>query len=587
MDVLRGRLAGLDRQDYATYQSLRGEHDFGTHTLVVDQVPKDPYAPPDTGVYRVRVPRVASGLDLEDDATAVAAVATRDYVTRRFHAAAAAVSGKRRGTGNSGIITVAQPGQVVLDRTSVALDTEWLEVRCFVGLPAQGRTIDAALAETMLFDELPEIVRCSLLANTLDRDALVAHRHTVEDARALRAQLRPNGLVAFLADGASLPRASGVDSRPLTGRGVVPFESPDRLRVTLDTPHAGPISGMGIPEGVTLVVGGGYHGKSTVLAAVAEGVYDHIPGDGRERCVTVVDAISVKAAPGRAVTATDIGGFIRRLPDGRDSARFTTSNASGSTSQAASVAEAIEAGARLLLMDEDSSATNFLVRDARMQRLVPPEEEPITVFLDRVRQLCRDLGVSTILVLGGSGDYFDAADHILQLVTYRGRDVTDTAKRIAARIPTGRTSEALSGLPAPVSRAPLPEGIDPTNQYGHHSVRAPSAQRLVFGDEEIDLTDVSQLAEPAQTLAIGLAVERIAGEFDGQRSLRETIDHVVAEIEEHGLDVLDPNQRGGLAGFRGLELAATVNRLRSLHIGGGDAPVSPYEPQEPLPVGQD
>ena len=222
-----------------------------------------------------------------------------------------------------------------------------------------------------------------------------------------------------------------------------------------------------------------------------------------------------------------------------------------------------------------------------MQRLVPPEEEPITVFLDRVRQLCRDLGVSTILVLGGSGDYFDAADHILQLVTYRGRDVTDTAKRIAARIPTGRTSEALSGLPAPVSRAPLPEGIDPTNQYGHHSVRAPSAQRLVFGDEEIDLTDVSQLAEPAQTLAIGLAVERIAGEFDGQRSLRETIDHVVAEIEEHGLDVLDPNQRGGLAGFRGLELAATVNRLRSLHIGGGDAPVSPYEPQEPLPVGQD
>ena len=587
MDVLRGRLAGLDGQDYAAYQSLRGEHDFGTHTLVVDQVPKDPYAPPDTGVYRVRVARVASGLDLEDDATAVGAVATRDYVARRFHAAAGAVSGKRRGTGNSGIITIAQPGQVVLDRTSVALDAEWLEVRCFVGLPAQGRTIDSALAETMLFDELPEIVRCSLLANTLDRDALVAHRHTVEDARALRAQLRPSGLVAFLADGAVLPRASGVDSRPLTGPGVVPFESPDRLRVTLDTPHAGPISGMGIPEGVTLVVGGGYHGKSTMLAAVAEGVYDHIPRDGRERCVTVVDAISVKAAPGRAVTATDIGGFIRRLPDGRDSARFTTGNASGSTSQAASVAEAIEAGARLLLMDEDSSATNFLVRDARMQRLVPPEEEPITVFLDRVRQLCSDLGVSTILVLGGSGDYFDAADHILQLVTYRGRDVTDTAKRIAAQVPTGRTSEALTGLLAPVSRAPLPVGIDPTNQYGHHSVRAPAAQRLVFGDEEIDLTDVSQLAEPAQTLAIGLAVERIAGEFDGQRSLRETIDHVVAEVEEYGLDVLDPNQRGGLAGFRGLELAATVNRMRSLHIGGGDAPVSPYEPPEPLPVGQD
>ena len=566
VDVLRGRLSGLDGKDYAAYQSLRGEHDSGTFTLVVDQVPKDPYAPPDTGIYRVRVARGATGLDPEDDATVAGSVATRDYVARCFHAATVAAGGGRRGTGNSGIITIAPPGQVVLDRTSVALDSEWLEVRCFIGLPAKGRSVDATLAATMLFEELPEIVRCSLLADTLDRDALVMHRHVVEDARALRAQLRPSGLIAFLADGAVLPRASGVDPRPLTGPGVVPFSSPDRLRVTLDTPHAGPIRGMGIPEGITLVVGGGYHGKSTMLSAVGEGVYEHIPGDGREQCVTVVGASSIKAAPGRAVTATDISGFIGRLPDGRDPACFTTRNASGSTSQAASLAESVEAGARLLLMDEDSSATNFLVRDARMQRLVPVDQEPITVFLDRVKQLSSDLGVSTILVMGGSGDYFDVADHIVQLVDYRARDVTDAAKRIAAEAPTGRTGEGRAALEVPAPRVPLAEGIDPTNEYGHHSVRAPSARRLRFGREEVDLSDVAQLVEPAQALAIGLAIERLAGAFDGHRPLRETIDHLVAEIHENGLQVLDPNQRGGLAGFRGLELAAALNRLRSLHI---------------------
>lgn len=570
--MLRGRLSGLDGKDYAAYQSLRGEHDFGTYRLVVDQVPKDPYAPPDTGVYRVRVARVSTGLEPEDDATAVGAVATRDYLARCFHAAAVAVGGGRRGTGNSGIITIAPPGQVVLDRTSVALDAQWLEVRCFLGLPGKGRSIDAALAATMVFEELPEIVRRSLLADTLDRGALVTHRQVVEDARALRAQLRPNGLVGFLADGAVLPRATGVDPRPLTGTAVVPFESPDRLRVSLESPHAGPVIGMGIPEGVTLVVGGGYHGKSTMLAAVAEGVYDHIPGDGRERCVTVGDAISVRTAPGRAVTATDISGFIRRLPDGRDPVCFTTGNASGSTSQAASVAEAVEAGARLLIVDEDSSATNFLVRDARMQRLVPPEEESITVFLDRVRQLGSDLGVSTILVMGGSGDYFDVADHIVQLVDYQVRDVTDRAKRIAAEVPTGRTGEGLTVLGAPVPRVPLAEGINPTNEYGHRSVRAPATQRLVFGSEEIDLGDVSELVEPAQTLAVGLAMERLAGEFDSECTLREAIDRVGSEIQEHGLEILDPQRRGGLAWFRGLELAAALNRHRSLHVARGETP---------------
>jgi predicted ABC-class ATPase len=289
------------------------------------------------------------------------------------------------------------------------------------------------------------------------------------------------------------------------------------------------------------------------------------PGDGREEVVTVSDAAVVRTAPGRAVTGTDISGFIGALPDGTDTRAFTTANASGSTSQAAAVAEAIEAGAQLLLVDEDVSASNFLVRDARMQPLVPAEQEPITVLLDRVRQLHDRLGIASILVMGGSGDYLDVADHVLQLADYQPHDVTARARAVASELPTDRVA-TVGHLDPPAERVPLAESIDPINEHGHRSVRALTAQRLVLGSAEIDLTDIEQLTELAQTQAVGEALELLSHALDGTATVRQAVAQVMADTARDGLDTLDLDRRGNLAGFRGLELAAALSRLPALRV---------------------
>jgi predicted ABC-class ATPase len=577
---LSERLAAIDGRDYGAYGSLRGVHHFEGFDLDIDHVPSDPYAPPGTGVFRVRVATDVVGLIDADLDTLTRDVAVRDHLCRRFHAAAQRLSRGRRGTGWSGVITVATPGQAVLDRNAVMIANGVVEVRAFVGLPARGRRIDADLAERVLLDELPAIVAASLAADTLDRNRLERHVATVEDARALRAQLTEAGLVAFLADGALLPRASGVDDRPLRDD-AVPLASPDVLRVTLEAPHAGAVTGLGIPRGVTVIVGGGYHGKSTLLAALAAGVYDHIAGDGRERCVSVTETFPVRAAPGRSVAGVDISAFVQGLPDGRDTTRFTTANASGSTSQAAAMSEAIEAGAQVLLVDEDSSATNLLVRDARMQALVAREDEPITVLLDRVRDLHDQLGVSTVLVLGGAGDYLDVADHVIQMVGFAPREVTQRAREVAAALPSRRRAEAATSLRPPRPRIPAPGTIETRNEHGKRRVRPVAHDRILIGSDELDLRDVAdQLTEPAQTATIAAAIERLADALDGSTTVGDAVGELLAEVSSDGLDALDEHRRGRLAEVRALDLAAALNRVRTLELtapsseegGGGGQP---------------
>lgn len=563
---LRERLVAIDGRDYRAYRSLRGVHRFEGFDLDIDQVPSDPYAPPGTGVFRVRVPNAEVGLTEDDLATAARDVAVRDHLCRCFDAAAQRLSGGRRGTGWSGVITVARPGQAVLDRNAVLIENGVVEVRAFVGLPARGRRVAADLAATVLLEELPAIVAASLSADTLERDRLERHIRTVEDARALRAQLTGAGLVAFLADGAVLPRASGVDDRPLRDD-AVPLASPDALRVTLEAPHSGAVTGLGIPRGITVIVGGGYHGKSTLLAALAAGVYDHIAGDGRERCVSLTETFPVRAAPGRSVAGVDISAFIQGLPDGRDTTRFTTANASGSTSQAAAISEAIEAGAQVLLVDEDSSATNLLVRDARMQALVAREDEPITVLLDRVRELHEQLGVSTVLVLGGAGDYLDVADHVIQMVGFVPREVTQRAREVAAALPSRRRAEAATPLHPPRPRIPAPGTIETRNEHGKHRVRPVARDRILIGSGELDLRDVAdQLTEPAQTATIAAAIERLADALDGSTTVVEAVGEFLAGVSSDGLDAVDEHHRGRLAEVRALDLAAALNRLRTLEV---------------------
>ena len=462
------------------------------------------------------------------------------------------------------------PGQEILERSACAIADDWVELRLSAGLPAAGRSILGREAADLLLDTLPAIAWAALRLGPEDEAAARRHLDTAEDAQALRAQLAARGLVAFVADGAILPRASGVSQRPLAG--AVPFASPAALRVTLDTPHAGPIAGMGIPEGLTVIVGGGFHGKSTLLAAVARGVYDHAPGDGRERVVTRADGVVIRAEDGRRVASVDISPFIGTLPSGGSTARFDTDNASGSTSQAANIVEALESGSRLLIMDEDTCATNFLIRDARMQRLIPAAHEPITPFVDRVRDLRAGLGVSTLLVLGGSGDYLGVADTVIWLDAYRPREITARAHAIAAEVGPPRAVPPPRPFVAPPARIPDPASVS-AERGGRERVRAHGTEEIAFGHEAIDLRAVEQLVDPSQTRAIGalLAHAVARGHLDGRRTLAEVLALLDADLGRLGLDVLAPHpgeHPGDLARPRMLEVAAALNRLRTLRVRG-------------------
>ncbi|UCH10341.1 MAG: ABC-ATPase domain-containing protein [Fidelibacterota bacterium] len=566
LELLEQQIQQLDGKDYGAYQSLKGSWQYPHFELHIDRIPKDPYAPPGTGVFRARVTRDRAGISEDMSSSRIREIALRDYLARQFHRQCVRINKGRRGTGNSGLITILEPGQTILERTSVALTDRYVEARFFIGMPASGRKIQAGIAESMLFEELPQILQQSLLAESLDLEELGKHLQTAEDAEFIRDQLHSRELVAFIADGAVLPRASGVDQRPLETSTVVRFKSPESLRVSFEPPNAGTITGMGIPKGVTLIVGGGYHGKSTLLQALELGIYNHIPGDGREYCVSLPETVKVRAASGRSVVNTDISAFIKDIPLQEATTSFSTVNASGSTSQAAFISEVMEVGAEVILVDEDTSATNFMIRDKRMQELVTKKHEPITAFVDRVRQLYEEHEISTILVMGGSGDYLSVADCVIQMLNFEPYDVSERAREIATRYTTERVEEGERTFRRPRPRFPLSDGLDPRNEYGHFRISAPEPRQLIFGQNKVDLADVEQLMEKAQTKAIGLAIEQAKQYMDGKTELKRVVELAMSSIREEGLDVLDRKLTGDLAQFRGLEFASVLNRMRSLAV---------------------
>jgi predicted ABC-class ATPase len=561
---LRETLRRIDGRGYRAYRDCEGAYAFDGFTLLIDHAQADPFAAPSR--VRVRVEADVAGFPAGCLSTKTREVAFRDFLARAFAAAVDAIGPGRRGSGRSGQIAVARPGQEVLERSSVVVAPESaIEVRFTVGLPARGRTVLGREAEEVFFEDVPALVRASLLYAAVDADALDRHLAVSEDADHLRSALRDRGLVAFVSDGALLPRASGVEDRPL--RDGVLFVSPPSLRVTVDLPNRGAVTGMGVPAGITLIVGGGFHGKSTLLRAIERGVYTHIPGDGREYVVADPAAVKVRAEDGRRVEKVDISPFITGLPDGRDTRAFSTENASGSTSQAANIMEALEIGARVLLIDEDTAATNMMIRDRRMQELVADEQEPITPFIDRAQALYRDLGVSTVLVIGGSGDYFDIADTVVSMQAYRPEDATARAKAIAARHAPDRIASRKGDFGTFRRRVPDAGSIDASKGRREEKVAADGVRGIRFGVHEIDLSAVAQVVDPAQTAAIAHALLRTKRLMDGTRTLDEVVRAVAAEVAEDGLDTLAPHPVGGLAAFRPFELAAAMNRLRTLRAG--------------------
>lgn len=565
MEQLSRKLQQLDGKGYKAYKDIQGTYKGDTFLLHIDHVQGDPFAPPSR--VRIEFPSQIANLSEDWYKSMHRKTALEDFLARETAKAIKAQETRTRGTGKSGLIFIDAPGQEIMPRTAVKVDCGRVEVRLSVGLPAQGRRILGKQAAQMLCEDLPSIAKRAVLH--FEQNKLIEHLKLADQQKAIREYLENHGYIAFIANGSILPRESGISNKPLKGSEVIPFQSPPSLEVEIPIPHQKPIRGMAIPQGITLIVGGGYHGKSTLLKALERGIYNHIAGDGREYVISDPTAFKIRAEDGRRVEKVNISPFISNLPFNRDTVRFSTEDASGSTSQAANIIEALEAGSRVLLIDEDTSATNFMIRDARMQELVAKDKEPITPFIDKVRQLFDDYQVSTVLVLGGSGDYFDVADTVIMMDEYKPVDVTEQAKKICKQIRTNRVPEGGGKFGEIAQRIVHPKSFS-AYRGNREKIDAKGLSKIVYGTSEIDLSFVEQLVDPSQTRAIAQMIKYISDKLaDGSATLSEIIEKLYQKLDKEGLEVISPysgKHPGDLAFVRRLELAAAINRLRTLQI---------------------
>jgi len=560
---LKETLSRLEGQNYKAYRQVKGQHSFSNWHLIIDHVQGDPFATPSQLRLRIKV----KNTHLPDAAfeSPSRKIALRDFLTRRFQRLAKHVS-RPLGTGRGGMIEIANPGQQILDRSSCLIDSEWLEFRFRVGLPARGRRIMGHAASKLLTEVLPELSGMLIDFHQAECESLLEHVTGCEDADHMRDQLGQHQLIAFVANGSRLPRESGFSDRPLSTE-VVPFQAPPELEVTLQRRNRPPISGMGVPHGVNLIVGGGFHGKSTLLRAIERGIYNHIPGDGREWIVTNPHSARIRAEDGRSIHRVNISGFIDHLPLAKSTKSFSTPNASGSTSQATNIVEAMELGCEVLLIDEDTSATNFLVRDQRMQRLIPKDKEPITPLLDRIRELYQEHGLSCIMVMGGCGDYFEVADRVIALDHYRTSEVTMRARTIAEELGTDRKRELERLFPKPPARYPKWRDLNPARGRKEYAIKINQVSNLQYGSYTIDVSRWEALVDSDQLRAIGLAMAFLFNRLDDQRvSLSEACDQVKNILMEHSFNGINMLPDGDLAQFRTLDLAAVINRMPELNL---------------------
>lgn len=558
-------LRRIDHKGYPAYKDTAGAYQFADYVLCIDHVQGDPFASPSK--LSIRVDGKRAGFPAEMTQKKHTRVALSDALARRFGREVEQYSHKAKGSGKSGLIAVSRPGQEVLERSACEVSPGSGDVllRLEVGFPANGRTINAGELVKILFRFLPECVHRSLFYKNADKKHLQKVRELAEDQFEIRKQLGLKKLTAFVADGAVLPRESGISDRPM--KHAVAFCSPQSMAVELDLPYAGKVRGMGIPQGVTLIVGGGYHGKSTLLKALERGVYNHIAGDGREYVITDDTAVKIRAEDGRSIQKTDISMFINGLPNGKDTKSFVTEDASGSTSQAANVIEAMEAGTRLFLIDEDTSATNFMIRDELMARVVNPKMEPITPFIDRVEELSDTYGISTILVAGSCGSYFYKAGHVIQMMQYQPKEITELAKQEAERFADiTRDKPALAAAEKPVFHRVFTAGKKgaPNDRT---KIKGMGKDAVSVDKDTVELRYVEQLVDSEQTMALGYMVKYAKQHlFDGKKDLCTVARELAALVEEKGIGAVCEGHYlpCNLAVPRVQEIFACLNRCRSL-----------------------
>lgn len=558
---LQSLLRQIDHKSYPAYKDTKGKYQFQQYILSIDHVQGDPFASPSK--VSLIIPGKVAAFDKSLYEFEHRRIAFQDFLLRRVAVKIKEYSFKAKGSGKSGLLGVSQPGQEILNRSACTVDLANgdITLRMEVGFPANGRTINSGELQKILFDFLPVCVKQTLLASSCRRENIEAVANLADDQQFIREQLPGLGLAAFVANGSVLPRKSGVSSLPM--KDAVTFQSPASMEVTLDLPHHGSLKGMGIKKGVTLIVGGGYHGKSTLLEALELGVYNHIAGDGREYVITDESAMKLRAEDGRSIQNTDISMFIRNLPNGKDTSCFYTEDASGSTSQAAATVEAMEMGAGLLLIDEDTSATNFMIRDELMQRVVSRDVEPIIPFIDRVRELYETWDISTILVAGSSGSYFHKADCVIQMNRYQPAEITALAKREAEQFPL--TLEKLDRASEPSLRRVVKRDAGFAKE-DRIKMKTMGLDGFSINRETVDMRYVEQLTDSEQLNALAHMIKHMKlHSFDGNRTLQEAVGRLYNEIAVKGFAAFcGSDVPGNLALPRKQELYAALNRCREL-----------------------
>lgn len=556
---LKNELFKIDGKGYKAYKVLEGKYDFKKYVLSIDHVQGDPFASPSR--VRIIIDNKIAQIPEELFDNKNKEVAVCDFLTRLFSKNIKNQSEKIFGSGKSGLIEISRCPQEILERTAIIRNKNFFEARFYVGFPARGRSVLARELEKIIFNIIPNIVENTFIYKNINKLNLINRVKLIEDQFYIRKNLKEKGLVAFVANESILPRESGVSARPL--RNGKKFISPQALEVEFDTPNRGKIKGMGIPKGITLIIGGGYHGKSTLLRALELGIYNHIEGDGREFVITDESALKVRAEDGRAITSMDISLFINNLPNGKDTIKFNMENASGSTSQAANIIEAIESKSKVLLIDEDTSATNFMIRDDIMQQLVVKEKEPITPFIDVAKSLYKQLGISTILVAGSCGDFFDIADLVIQMDSYEPYEVTAKAKELSRGKVSLRDDLDISiDFGRVLDKGSISEGPKGIK------IKTLGKDGLSINKENIDLKSVEQIVDGEQINTIGIAIKFIEDKYSGKDL---TIEKIADEIEKDitknliGIDNIKGGN-GSLAMPRKQEILCAINRLRTLKI---------------------
>jgi len=590
MEILRR----IDGKQYGAYKDLYDTvyhvSTPVTHSLEVVHVQSDPFAPPSRIV--VRVPLGVTAFPPELHSNSIRTIALCDFLQRSFVSTIRSMhadvkeGGSGWGGAKGGNIKMDEPGQHVLQRSGVQINANerCLEIRFQLGLPASGRSIEGRWCAQLMFETVPLLISKSLLYSALDGPTVLAHVLSVEDQSALRSMLETQGLVAFVKNGAILPRRSGASDLPLGSSSAMrQFSSPPSMQTSFVLPNSGRIDGMGIRKGVTLICGGGFHGKSTLLGALEVGIYNHIPGDGREFVCVDESAVKIRAEDGRSVTDLNISPFINNLPLGQPTNSFNTACASGSTSQSANILEMLEMGSRALLLDEDTCATNFMFRDAMMTQLVAGDKEPITPFLARVRELWVSWGVSTIMVVGGCGAFFAVADSVIVMDTFEARDVSHQARAIcdhesfAGGLPslgTGTDVHFVKTFSSAERRCFVPASLEPPKG---EQLRAKDIGKIQIGKDPqdadgnanfLDLTGLEQIVELGQTRAISEAFQTLS-RLGAALSMVDALSELLARATQNGLDELVNGRSrslGDLSSMRKFELAGAINRWRHLKI---------------------